>query len=370
MTSMTPIAAQWGVVRVPRIGTALLGAAAVVLLVGVAEAALFGGRPTDFASFYAAGKAVAHGSSPYPALASLPKVADRHTFAPFVYPPAIAFLFVPLTLLPLAAAKVVFFCISVAAVAVGLRLLGVRDISCYSAAFASLPVLEACGIGSVSALLFLGLATAWRYRDRTVVLALTVAAVVVAKLFLWPLWLWLVYTRRYAAAALSAAAGALAVCAAWAAIGFGGLAEYPHLLGRLVELTGVNSFSLYALERALGLSSGGAQLGAFVAACAAFVLAVRASGKRRADEASFTAAVAAALVLTPILWPHYLVLLLAPIAILRPRMSRLWLVPLLVWFGGVWSFGDPARIVPTLAVASALVVASLNGVPRTAENSS
>ena len=408
---MTPVVLQWAVTHawerpvangsMRRLGAALLAVAGAVLLIGVAHAALFAGQPTDFPSFYAAGRAVAHGSAPYPAVASLPAVADRHTFAPFVYPPPVAFLFAPLTLLPLLVAKVVFFLVSVAAVGLGLRLLDVRDVACYAAAFASLPVLEACGIGSVSALLFLGVAAAWRYRDRTAVVALAVAGVVVAKLFLWPLWLWLVYTRRYAAAALAAAAGVLAACAAWAAIGFGGLREYPHLLARLTELTGVNSFSFYALERAFGLPSVGAQLGVAAAGCLLAGLAVWAFGKQRADVASFIAAVGLALLFTPILWPHYLVLLLAPIAIVRPRMSALWLVPLLFWFGGVWSFSDPVRIVPTLFVAigvgfAALRLAreprvvqrgdcrdashpaqgspasrpSLNGVPRMAENSS
>jgi hypothetical protein len=370
MTFMTLIAVQWGVMRawarpsagggVRRFGTALLLVAGATLLIGVAHAALFDGHPTDFPSFYNGGRAVARGSAPYPPLGSLPAVANRETFAPFVYPPPIAFLLVPLTLLPLLAAKIVFFFASVAAIVVGLRLLEVRDVSCYAAAFASLPVLEASGIGSISALLFLGVAAAWRCRERTAVVALAVAAVVVAKLFLWPLWLWLLYTRRFVAAAISAAVGALAVCAAWAAIGFGGLREYPELLARLTELTGVNSFSLYALERALGIPPGGARLGVAAAGCLVACLAVGGLGKRRTNAASFIAAVGLALLFTPILWPHYLVLLLAPIAIVRPRMSAIWLLPLLFWFGGVWSFADPMRIVPTLLVAAGLVLAGLH----------
>jgi hypothetical protein len=179
---------------------------------------------------------------------------------------------------------------------------------------------------------------------------------VVAKLFLWPLWLWLIFTRRYAAAAISVAAGLLAAGAAWAAIGLGGLREYPHLLARLTELTGVNSYSLYALLRACGLPVGGTKL-AVLAICA--LAAVAGSRKRRADDASLIAALGLALLLTPILWPHYLVLLLVPVALVRPRMSPLWLVPLLFWFGGVWSAANPARIVPTLVVATVLTLLSL-----------
>ena len=42
---------------------------------------------------------------------------------------------------------------------------------------------------------------------------------------------------------------------------------------------------------------------------------------------SFTCAVAATLALSPIVWLHYLVVLLVPMAIARPRFSPLWLLP-------------------------------------------
>jgi len=47
---------------------------------------------------------------------------------------------------------------------------------------------------------------------------------------------------------------------------------------------------------------------------------------------SFTLTIAATLALTPIVWLHYLVLLLVPVAIARPRFSHLWLLPSLLWF--------------------------------------
>ena len=48
-------------------------------------------------------------------------------------------------------------------------------------------------------------------------------------------------------------------------------------------------------------------------------------------ERSFTCAVAATLALSPIVWLHYLVVLLVPMAIVRPRFSLLWLLPVLLW---------------------------------------
>src|SRR3954468_19161459 len=48
-------------------------------------------RGSDFASFWQGGRSVLHGLSPYPTIASLPAVANRITFVPFVYPAPAAF---------------------------------------------------------------------------------------------------------------------------------------------------------------------------------------------------------------------------------------------------------------------------------------
>src|SRR5262249_12788009 len=53
--------------------------------------------------------------------------------------------------------------------------------------------------------------------------------------------------------------------------------------------------------------------------------------RRGDDERSFICTIAATLALTPIVWLHYLTLLLVPMAIARPRLSALWFVPILLW---------------------------------------
>jgi hypothetical protein len=79
--------------------------------------------------------------------------------------------------------------------------------------------------------------------------------------------------------------------------------------------------------------------------------------RRRGDEVTFAAAIVSALVATPILWNHYLVLLIAPIALVRPRLAPLWLLPLVLWatphpesVGVVW------RIVLVLAVIAGVLI--------------
>jgi hypothetical protein len=60
-------------------------------------------------------------------------------------------------------------------------------------------------------------------------------------------------------------------------------------------------------------------------------LAVVAGRRHGDDRAAPVAPLAAALLLSPILWMHYLVLLPAPIAIACPRVGYLWLAPLAFW---------------------------------------
>ena len=90
-----------------------------------------------------------------------------------------------------------------------------------------------------------------------------------------------------------------------------------------------NSYSAYAILVAVGLSSTLAHLVVAVVAAGLLVLGWRAARTGSdGDRRSFTYALAAGFVLTPILWLHYLVLLVVPIALARPRLSGLWLVPL------------------------------------------
>ena len=56
---------------------------------------------------------------------------------------------------------------------------------------------------------------------------------------------------------------------------------------------------------------------------------------------SLTLAIAAALVLSPVVWRHFFVLLLVPLAIARPRLDVLWLVPIGMWLGDGTFNGAP-----------------------------
>lgn len=307
---------------------------------------------SDYWTFWVASRVVVYGGNPYPAIPSLPHVADQW-FAPFVYPPFAAFVLAPLGLLPFVLAKIVFFALNLVAVFVALRLLGVRDWRCYTIAFASPGLLEAAGIGTISIPLLLLVAAAWRYREHVVACGLLVACAVTAKLFLWPLWFWLVRTRRYRAAAVAAASSLCAVVASWVAIGLAGLRDYPTLLARMTGLEGPHSFSPYALMRALGAGDAPAGRATYVLGLLALAAAL---WLIRDERRSLVAMIGVSFVATPILWPHYLVLLFVPIAFASPALSPLWLAPVALWLDvGAWSHGSPLRIALELAVCAFVV---------------
>jgi hypothetical protein len=67
--------------------------------------------------------------------------------------------------------------------------------------------------------------------------------------------------------------------------------------------------------------------------------------------------------LTPILWPNYLLIMLVPFALLRPRFSVVWLLPVILF--GQPAFNPPAwEIAVLLAILAALTLPALGLLPR------
>jgi hypothetical protein len=294
-------------------------------------------------------------------------VVTGHSPYPFVYPAPAAILMAPFGALPWSVAVGAFAVVALAAVVFALRVLGVRDWRCYGLALGWLPVASTTTLGALSTLLALGAALAWRYRDRRLVVAAAVAAVVAIKVFLWPLLIWLVATRRFRAAATSAVMGVVLAVGSWAVIGFDGMLDYPRHIGEIASSQQGRSYSPYALLRSLGVSSGPARAALVVltvaAVAAIVVLARRSDGDRRA----FAAAVGAALVVSPIVWLHYFVLLYVVMALYRRRATLAWFVPLAFWLVGHQdSGGSPARILAAYAIAGATVALAIspNLLPR------
>jgi len=292
-----------------------------------------------------------------------------------VYPPVLAFLVTPLTLLPetirgSSTPGILFTLILIACTVGALLALDVRDWRCYPVALLYPVTLENFEYGAIGPVLALLVALGWRYRDRVSGAAPAIGAAVVLKVFLWPLVVWLAATRRWKAAACAAGTAVALALVSWAVIGFQGLTDYPSLLRRLSDVEAESSYSAFALLRAIDVPEQGAR-GIVGAVCVGLLVlawrAARASGFDRdeRDRRSLTFALAAGFVLTPILWLHYLVLLVVPIALARPRLSTLWFAPLtltvfeaLDWYRG-WPRGDGRALISVALVVALVFVASL-----------
>jgi hypothetical protein len=229
----------------------------------------------------------------------------------------------PFGLVPYSVAVAIFAPALAIAVAGALWLFGVRDWRCYGATFASPAVLTSISVGTITPLLLLGLAVLWRWRQRTAVSAVAAAFVLLAKLFLWPLAIWLWFTGRRRAAVAATVGALVATAAAWAWNGFAGFRGYARVLDRLSLTEGPHGYSpLWWVSHSPSLF---VVVGLVGAAGIAFV------ARRERESTSFSVSVVIALLLTPILWLHYLALLPGVLAVHKRRLSLGWVLPVALW---------------------------------------
>lgn len=301
-----------------------LAPAAIMLLVAASAGTVIWAlllrlvAPLDFQVFYSAGLAVRSHLDPYPA----PHSAAVWSGSAFVYPYATTWLFSAMAALSLPAASLLWTLASVAAITAGVWLLVGARWGVLLAVLLASPTLDGLQMGTVNAALFLGLALAWRWRDRVAVVAPAIALLIALKLFLWPLALWLLVTRRWRAAGLAAVVGA-------AVIGAGFLAgplepvTYLRMLAVLGKHEAAQGAGFQGLLIAWGASAGAAQIVGVLSA-----LALMYGISRRTDLASpalYVAAIAAALIASPVIWHHYYLLAAAPLLLVfRPRAAAAW----------------------------------------------
>jgi glycosyl transferase family 87 len=320
-----------------------------------------GQAPQDLAVFLKAAGKVLDGSSPY-------SFNGDQTYA---YPPLVAVLAAPFHPLSAGVATLLWLLLSLAAIAGALWLLGVRDWRCYALVAAYPVTRSAVGLGTVGPLLLLALAAAWRWRDQLLQAGAAVGAAVALKLFLWPLAVWLALTGRLRAALAGIGFGLALALVPWAVIGFDGLGGYPGLLRHLSRDEATSSYSVVALSvRAHLPEAAGVVLSLLIAAAllgaAAWVAREQGWAPRDRDVATLTLVLAAGLAASPIVWVHYFLLLLVPLALTRPRLSPLWFVPLAYYPLGEheWPAGDAGKLALALVTTLVLLVVPLAGYAR------
>jgi len=329
------------------------------LLVGVFTVGVIGNHfAFDFHTFWGAAREALNGRSPYPspsAVATAHSTTGDYRF--FVYPPPFVLALIPLSELPFAVAAGIYTAILLGCVILALRVLGVADWRCYGAVFLAAPTLFSLRLGEVSPILMLLVALAWRYRDHWQAAGAAVGAAVVVKLFLWPLVIWLLVTRRWKAAAAATVGGAAVTALAWTAIGFNGLKDFAVLLRALTRLEAGQSYSLVALAERLHIPD--PRVSWLVLALPIVVgLAITCARATPAsfDTYAFSSGVCLALLLTPILWLNYLILLFVPIAAANRRLNVWWALPLALWLS---PFQEPMQQpLWRLAVVLAIILGS------------
>ena len=327
---------------------------AIVVTALFVETVRDGAVAFDFRVFYDAAEAVLRGDSPYPVLDDPATIFGRS----YVYPPLTALVVAPLTVLPQAAAGVlVMLGLTVAALAV-LWVLEVRDWRCYGVLLLWAPVLSAIQTGSVTILLALAAALAWRFRDRTVASGLSVGLTLAVKSILWPLVVWFAATRRVSSAVVACLVGAGAAVASWALIGFAGLTSYPALLRHLEDAVGADSYTTYIVALDLGAPSAAARA-AWLALGGALLVASVVTARRGDERSAFVLAIAAALALTPIVWLHYFALLAVVVALAQPRLGVVWFLPIALVVTPGSGHPTPLETSWTLAIAALTIALSL-----------
>jgi hypothetical protein len=267
-----------------------------------------------------------------------------------IWPPLAAFLVSPLTLLSPVAADWTIALLGVACSLLALRVVGVRDWRVYGA-FALWPsVIGEIRVSHLTPFLCLLVAIAWRYRDVRFAPGLAVGLAGAIKFFLWPLGVWLAAIGRLREAMLAAAfAGASLLLV----LPFTGLDDYVRTLLDLGDAFDQDSYSPFGLLAQIGAPEGLARVVTFAIGALLIVGTWR--------WASLGLAVAAALVLSPIVWLDYYAVAAVPLAVVRPRFSAVWLAPIATW--GLLSAGlgagngwGSARVLVVFTIVFAVIV--------------
>jgi hypothetical protein len=276
-------------------------------------------------SYWPAASRALRGMSPYvdPGAFSVPRDAG------FAYPAVGALALAPFALLAPGVGGAIFTALNIAAVPFALRLLGVRDWRLYGAVFLWLPVISAWNTANVTLLLLLGIAALWRWRHRPVIAGVLTAAMISVKPVVWPLGLWLLVTRRNVSLAYGVAVGLILNVAAWGILGFDQIHRYRLLVqavGRQGERIAYTMVALALHFGAHGVAAYALGLAPGVAICLVWLL----FGRHADDRTAMVICIAVMTFLTSIVWLQYFALLIVPLALMRPRLSPAWGLPMLM----------------------------------------
>ena len=268
----------------------------------------------DFLAYHAAIERVADGGPLYDM-----SYTETGGFGLFYYPPTFAPLLLPFALLAAKTATFVWIGLSLVAFVVGVAILPVsRSVRWWILLLAGLsfPFVYAVKLGQVGPILFFTFAIGWRWIDDPIRLGASAAAGAAIKLQPGLLLVWALLTSRFRAVVVGAVVLLVLAAAATLVAGPGAWSDFLVLIRTVTDpITTEHNLTPGAIAYQLGAPAGvaaGLQLLNTIAVVAAFLAAIRWAG----DEASYLVAVIASQLISPILWDHYAMLLLLPVAYL------------------------------------------------------
>ena len=296
--------------------TALPVVAIVSFVFGVAATLGFAGRTLgfDFLAYHQAAARLLDGQPLYDM-----SYTETGGFGLFYYPPTFAPLLVPFGLLTATTATWTWIAMSLAVFLLGVAVLPTsRTVRWWIVLLAgwSFPFVYAVKLGQVGPILFGLLAIGWRGIDRPLWLGLSSALGAAIKIQPGLVLVWALLTRRFAAVLVGAVALVVLALAATLIAGYGAWGDFLTLLRTVSDpITTAHNFTPGAVAFQSGVPAevaAAVQLISTIAALVALVVATRVA----TDEASYMVAVVASQLVSPILWDHYAVLLLLPVAYL------------------------------------------------------
>jgi len=240
-------------------------------------------------------------------------------FGLFYYPPTFAPLILPFGLLSETTAVWTWTAILIASFAVGTAVLPVsRTIRWWVVLLAGLswPFAYAVKLGQVGPVLFLLFAIGWRWLDDPIRLGASAALGTAIKLQPAIILVWAALTRRWAAVVVGAAVLAVLAVLSTLIAGVGAWSDFVTLVRQVGDpITTPHNFTPGAIAYQLGISG---EVASFIqlASTAIVLIAVVASVRWATAEASYLIAVIASQLLSPVLWDHYAMILLLPVAYL------------------------------------------------------
>ncbi len=316
--------------RRARLGRAALPLLAILSFgVGVASTIAVAGDTLgyDFRAYAAAADRLIHGQPLYDL-----SVDVAGPFAIYLYPPPFAVGFIPFVLLPSPVGLWVWIagCVAMTLVAIAVlpTSLPVRWAILLLAGL-DWPVVYAIKLGQVGPPLLLVFALGWRLLRSEVALGIVGAAGAFIKVQPGLLFAWALLTGRRRTLAVGLAVGAATVLLTLPLVGVTAWTDYVGLLGKVsAPVATPHNMTAGAVAYQAGFSDGVAgaiQIVGIVVTIAVWVYASR----RRSAEVGYLVTVVASQLFSPLLWDHYALLLLLPVAWLLER--RQWwavLVPL------------------------------------------